>query len=78
MAVRGIHHQHINPRSNQRLHALVGVGAGANRCANTKLAKTILAGVGERLCFIEVFDGNEAFQTKVVVHDENFFDAVFM
>ena len=78
MAVGGIHHQHINPRANQRLHALISVRTGAHRRADPQLPEAIFTRMGERLCFVEIFNRNKAFQAKVVVHDKNFLDAVLM
>ena len=73
-----IYHQYIDPGANQCLHPLIGVRTGTHRRADAQLPEAVFAGVGERLCFVKIFDGNEAFQAKVIVHDENFFDSVLM
>ena len=74
----GVDHQHIDPGANQRLYPLIRVRTGTHRRADAQLAEAVLTRVGERFRFVEVFNGDEALQAKVVVHDENFLDTVLM
>ena len=74
----GIYHQHVDSCANQRLYPFIGIRAGAYRRADPKLAETVFTRVGERLRFVEILYGDKAFQTKVVVYNENFLDPVLV
>src|SRR6185503_4876216 len=45
MAMRGVDHQHVDPRLDQRRDALVGALAHAHRRPDAQLAVRVLAGV---------------------------------
>ena len=78
MAVGGIHHQHIHAGTHQRFYPLIGIRAGAYGGANPQLAIGVLTGQREALGFVEVLDGDHTAQVEIVVHHQDFLDAVLV
>ena len=60
MAVRGIDDDDVDARGDQRLDALIGVAAGADRGADAQLAEVVLAGVRMLGRLEDVLDRDQA------------------
>ena len=78
MTMSSVHHENIDTRGHQRIDTLIGVRAGTHRGTNTQLTETVFTGVGERLCFIEIFYRNQTFQDTRIVDDQNLFNTMFV
>ena len=78
MAVRGVDDDHVDARGDQRLDALLGVVADADRRADAQPAELVLA--GERVLgrLEDVLDGDEAAQLHRVVDDQHALEAVLV
>ena len=78
MAVRGVDHDDVAFRLDQRHGARIAVFADAGRGGDAQAAALVLAGVGIFLRLLDVLDGDEADAAIGVVDDENLLDAVLM
>jgi hypothetical protein len=76
VAVRGVDHQHVDPRLHQRRDALVGVFSHADRGADAQLAVRILAGVRVLALLQDVLHGDQAEQMEIVVDHQHALEAV--
>ena len=76
MAVRRVDHQEIDARLDQRLGPLQPGGADAGRGADPQPPVRVLAGMRERLGFLDVLDGHQADQAVVVVDHQELLDPV--
>ena len=76
VAVRGVQHQHVRARLDQGRGALLPVVARADRGGDPQPAVFVLARVGMTARLLDVLDRDEALEVPVLVHDEEFFDAV--
>ena len=68
MAVRGIHHNHIDTCLDQGRHTLFRVRANANRSANAQPSMPIFARLGVFAGFLNVFHRDQTAQFKFIVH----------
>ena len=55
-----------------------GVGGDAHRTSDQETAKFILGCIWKLNYFLNVLDGNQARQSAVIIHQRQFFDAVFV
>ena len=55
-----------------------GIGCHAHRTSDQETAKFILGCIWKLNHFLNVLDGNQARQSAVIIHQRQFFDAVFM
>ncbi len=78
MAVGGIQHQHIHPRLDEGGGARGFAFAHADGGAHAQPAHFVGAPVREIAGFDDVFNGKEAFELALFVHNRQFLDAVFM
>ena len=76
MAVRGVDDDHVGARLDERLDALLGVGADADRGADAQPAELVLARVRVLGRLEDVLDGDEAAQLHVAVDDQHALEAV--
>src|SRR3990172_2505459 len=78
MAVRRVHDDHVHLGLDQTLDAIFRALTHPNRGAGEQTAFGIFgrARVFGRL--LDVFDGNKAFQTELVIHHEDFFNPVLV
>src|SRR4029077_7308499 len=68
----------VNPRAHERLHPLFPVRAHPHRCANPQSSALIFAGVRILDLLFYVFDGDQTFQLKGLVHDQQLLNPVLM
>ena len=78
VAVRGIHHDGVHTGPHQRFYALFGALAHANGRADAQLALGVAGRVGETRLFGDVFDSDQAFELKRVVHHQQALQAVLI
>ena len=78
MTVRGIDHDHVDARVDQRFDARFGVATDADRCADAQALGGILCRVGIVARLLDVLDGDQPAQLEGVVDDEHFLDAVLV
>ena len=77
MAVRGIHHQHVDAGLDQAHHALVGgAAADADRRTDAQAPVGVLAGVRVALGLEDVLRGDHAAQAEGVIDHQHLLDAV--
>ncbi len=78
MAVRRVDDDHVDAGGGQRLDALFGVAAGADRGAGAQPAEVVLA--RERMLgrLEDVLDGDEAAQLHVAVDDQHALEPVLV
>src|SRR5207244_10739313 len=76
MAVRRIDDQNIDAGSDQRLSAIVGVCAGADRGADAKLASLVLAREWMFGRFKDVLDRDESLELEVFIDHEHALEAM--
>ena len=55
---------------------MIGIAANTDRGAGAQAALIVFAGIGKGFCFAEIFYGNHAAQIKIIIHHQNFFDAM--
>ncbi len=65
-------------RRDQFLGAFQEIAGGADGRAHAQAALLVLGGVGIFQLFLNVLDGDEALQVVLIVHDQQFFDAVLV
>ena len=78
MAMGRIHYDHVNSGLNQRGYTCICICTGANGSASSKTALLVLASERIVLRLLDILDGNQPAQFKVVIHDQDFFNAVTM
>ena len=78
VAVRGVDHQHVDAGLDQRLDALFGALADADRRADAQLALLVLAGVRVLGCLEDVLDRDQAAQLAVAVDHQHALEAVLV
>ena len=78
MAMRGIDHQDIDARLDQRLGALQAGRAGADRGADPQPRVGVLARAREGLRLLDVLDRHQPDQPIVVVDHQELFDAMLV
>ena len=78
VAVRGVDADDVAARLEQRLDALLAVGADADRGADAQPAELVLDGVRVRCGLLDVLDGDEALQQPAAVDDQQLLDAVLV
>ena len=76
VAVRGIDRQHVRFFARHFLRALQKIAGGADRRAHAQASLLVFGGVGEFEFFLDVFYGDQAFEVVILIHHEQFFDAV--
>jgi hypothetical protein len=76
VAVRGVDHQQVHMRVDQRSRALLGVGGDADRRPDAEPAKFILAGVREVDLFLDVLDGDQSLEAVVLVDHRELLDTM--
>ena len=78
MAVRGIDHDHVAFRLDQRHGAGIAVLAHAGRGGDAQAAALVLAGVGIFLRLLDVLDRDQADAAIGVVDHQDLLDAVLV
>ena len=78
VAVGSVDDDHIDASGNQRCHAIAGIRAGTNGCADAQAALIVLAGQRVGLGLLDVVDGHHAFQAVLVIDDQHAFDTVLV
>ena len=78
MAVRGVDDDHVDAGRDQRLHAFVGIGAGADRGADAQASQAVLARQRVLDALQDVLDGDEAAQLHVAVDHQHPLDPVLV
>ena len=78
MAVSAVDGEGVDAGVDQAGGALEEVASGADGTGYAEAALFVLAGVGVFELFLDVFDGDEAFEFVGVVDDEEFFDTVLV
>ena len=78
MAVRGVHHQHVDAGLDQQLDALVGALAHADRGADAQLALRVLAGVRVLGLLEDVLHRDQALQAPLLVDHQHALEAVLV
>ena len=73
-----IHHDHVNSGLNQRGYPCIGISTCADSCASPKTTLFVLAGQRIILRLLDILDGDQPAQFEVVIHDQDFFNAVAM
>ncbi len=76
MPVRGVHHEQVRARFQQRLHARLVMHADGR--AGAQPSFLVAAGVREAQYLVNVLDGNEAGEVARVVHEQQFLDLVLV
>ena len=76
--MRGIDDNDIDAGLDQRGDTLFGAFTDAHRCADAQTSEFVLAGKRMFGRLLNVLDGNEALEVEVLIHDEEFFDAVLL
>ena len=78
MAVRGVHHHHVDAHLGERSDSIDGVRRGADRRATTQATALVLAGAGKFRGLLEVLHGDHAAQFVVVADHQHLLDAVLV
>ncbi len=78
MAVRGIDDEHVDARFDQRLDALLGIAADADRRADAQPLAIVLARVRIVARLLDVLDRDEAAQAERIVDDQHLLDAMLV
>ena len=78
MAVRGIHHDHVDAGRDQRLDARFGIAADADRGADQQRSPLSLAAFGLSRRLLDVLDRDQAAQLELVVDHQHLLDAVLV
>ena len=74
--MRGVHDEDVDPGVDERFGALLRLGSDTDRGTHDESALSVLGGVRVLLALREVFDGDEAAQPTLVVHERKLFDLV--
>ena len=72
----GIHDEHVQSSLHQMLHPLVGLGADTYGRPDDQAPQLILAGLRVFATFLDVLDGDQPFQTSLLIDDRQFLDAM--
>ena len=78
VTVRGVDHDHVDPRLHQRIEAFLGVRPRAHRGAHPQAPLLVLAGLGMLGGLLDVLDGHETPQVKTAVDHQHLLDAVLV
>ena len=78
VAVRGIDDDDVHSGGGEEFDAALAVAAGADGGADAQAFVLVFAGERVVARAAQVFDGDEPFQGEVVIHQQHFFDAVFV
>ena len=76
--MRGVHHNHVHARSNQRTHALFGFATRAHRRAHAQTAFVVFIGIGKFGSFHNIFNRNQAFKLVLVVQHQHALNLVLV
>ena len=68
----------IHTRFDYRIDAIRGVRAGAYGCSYPQPALLIFTGIGIVFGLTDIFECNKTFENKVLIDNQNLFDAVAM
>ena len=78
MAMRGVHHDHVHARLDQRFDALLGALAHADRSADAQPPQAVLAGVGMLGGLEDVLHRDQAAQLEILVDHQHALEAVLV
>ena len=78
MSVCGINGNYVDFFGDELFRALEVIASGTNRGPDAEAALSILGGIGIFQLFLNVFDGDEAFERVLVVDDQQFLDAMLV
>ncbi|MNX99014.1 hypothetical protein D3C86_1314440 [compost metagenome] len=78
MAVCGIDDQKVDTSIDEALGALDGIGTNADGGGGAKTALRILGGIGIKLRFLDILDGDEADAIAFSIHHQQFFNAMLV
>ena len=67
MSVSGVDNQDVNSGINQSHGSFPGIVANSNRCRDQKSTGTVLRGQRVFVALVEIFDGDQAGESAVVV-----------
>ena len=74
--MRGVDADDVAAGRQQRVDALVAIGADADGGADAQAAEVVLGGERVLLRLLDVLDGDEALQLAAAVDDQQLLDAV--
>src|ERR1035438_8788985 len=78
MAVGGIDGDYVDLARDEFLGAFQEIARGAHRRADAQASLAVLGGVGVLQLFLNILDRDQALEGEVFVHDQEFFDAMFV
>src|SRR5450830_1420183 len=78
VAVGGIDHQHVDAGSDQQVDAFLILGAHADGSADQQFALAVFRRERVRSRFLDIFDGDQAAQFKIVVDHQHALEAVLV
>ena len=78
VAVGGIDHEHVHLGFGPAPGTLQVIAGRADGGADAQAAVLVFGGVGIFELFLNVLDGDQALEIEIVVHDEQFFDAMLV
>ena len=76
--MRGVDADDVAAGLQQRVDALVAIGADADRAADAQAAEVVLGGERVLLRLLDVLDGDEALEQPAAVDDQQLLDAVLV
>ncbi len=76
--MRGVDGQHVHFAPDQLLGALEEIAGGADRRPHPQPALAVFGRVRVLQLLLDVLDGDEALEGELVVHHQQFFDAVLV
>ena len=74
VAVSRIHRNHVHSRPHQHLHSFLIVRSDSNRRADSQPAMLVFASKRILSLLLNIFDGNQPFEPKIIIHKQEFFD----